>query len=203
MNKDDRDFNQAVGAQIQQARKRAGLTQAELASQGGVSRVAVSNLERGLHGCRLVVLFRLAAALRVPVSSLVPTPVCGDSLPFPYENLDPGIREVVRVLRDAGFVTTDSGDGVSKWENPPEWMTEDPEGCGVLRIPHVFMVARSGEEGVELCERLLMLLELYDITAKSVPADGQGVWVQMTYDPCSPRLTTIGLFGVTSEMVQG
>lgn len=32
-----------------------------------------------------------------------------------YEALDPGVREQVRALRDAGFDTTDSGDGVSKF----------------------------------------------------------------------------------------
>lgn len=31
-----------------------------------------------------------------------------------YSTLDPGIREVVRLLREAGHETTDSGDGVSK-----------------------------------------------------------------------------------------
>lgn len=31
-----------------------------------------------------------------------------------YDELDPGIREVVRALRDAGYNTIDSGDGVSK-----------------------------------------------------------------------------------------
>ena len=33
---------------------------------------------------------------------------------FDYEQLDPGVREVVRLLHQHGFVTTDSGDGVSK-----------------------------------------------------------------------------------------
>jgi hypothetical protein len=35
-----------------------------------------------------------------------------------YSTLDPGIRDTVRLLRDAGFDTTDSGDGVSK---PADW----------------------------------------------------------------------------------
>lgn len=35
----------------------------------------------------------------------------------PYPHLDPGIREVVRMLNDAGFRTTDSGDGQSKCEH--------------------------------------------------------------------------------------
>ena len=31
-----------------------------------------------------------------------------------YDELDPGIRQVVHLLREKGFDTTDSGDGVSK-----------------------------------------------------------------------------------------
>lgn len=38
-------------------------------------------------------------------------PMSGD---IDYRKLDPGIREVVRKLRDLGWETTDSGDGVSK-----------------------------------------------------------------------------------------
>lgn len=35
-----------------------------------------------------------------------------------YETLDPGIRDVVRMMRERGFDTTDSGDGHSKDNNP-------------------------------------------------------------------------------------
>jgi hypothetical protein len=45
---------------------------------------------------------------------------------FDYEALDPGIRGVVRRLHAAGFVTTDSGDGVSK---PPD--------ARVFDVPHI------------------------------------------------------------------
>lgn len=38
-------------------------------------------------------------------------PMSGD---IDYAKLDPGIREIVRKLRDLGWDTTDSGDGVSK-----------------------------------------------------------------------------------------
>ena len=46
----------------------------------------------------------------------------------PWDYLDPGIRETVRLLRDAGFETTDSGDGVSK-----------PEVGRCLSFGHVFI----------------------------------------------------------------
>ena len=36
----------------------------------------------------------------------------------PYDELDPGIRETVRWLNKHLFKTTDSGDGVSKFQDP-------------------------------------------------------------------------------------
>lgn len=46
----------------------------------------------------------------------------------PWDDLDPGIRSVVRMLWEAGFAPTDSGDGVSKRGSGME---------GVLPMPHV------------------------------------------------------------------
>lgn len=45
---------------------------------------------------------------------------------FDYNQLDPGIRDTVRLLREHGFVTTDSGDGVSK-----------PKEARIFEVPHV------------------------------------------------------------------
>lgn len=47
--------------------------------------------------------------------------------------LDPGIRQVVTLLREAGFETTDSGDGRSK---PAEWY----ESGEAMSFPHVVAV---------------------------------------------------------------
>lgn len=46
--------------------------------------------------------------------------------PLNYDDLDPGIRETVRLLRQHGFVTTDSGDGVTK-----------PKEARIFEVPHV------------------------------------------------------------------
>ena len=118
-----------------------------------------------------------------------------------YNDLDPGIREVVWWLRSHGFHTTDSGDGVSKWANPPEWMAPEDEQCGVLRVPHVFMVERSGRAGITAGNHLARLLRARGIDLSPIQADGSGVCIQVTYDVGNPELTTIALFGVTSEMV--
>lgn len=49
-----------------------------------------------------------------------------------YDALDPGIRDVVRLIREAGYETTDSGDGISKRATQPD----------ALPFPHV--VVRLG-----------------------------------------------------------
>lgn len=62
-------------------------------------------------------------------------PISRDPLKFDeamYDDLDPGIVEVVRFLHGHGFETTDSGDGVSKLD--PDFKWHDPH-CWT--VPHV------------------------------------------------------------------
>ncbi len=50
--------------------------------------------------------------------------------------LDPGIRRTVAFLREHGFDTTDSGDGVSKFQPDSRWyVPDDPEAWS--QAPHV------------------------------------------------------------------
>lgn len=44
-----------------------------------------------------------------------------------YDDLDPGIRDTVRLLRAHGFETTDSGDGVSKLQPDSKYYGCTPE----------------------------------------------------------------------------
>ena len=74
-----------------------------------------------------------------------------------YNNLDPGIREFVRELNDAGFVTTDSGDGVSK-----------PEFARVLHERHVFIVVE-----------LDAMIEATELLAEKYP----DAWVECSWSP--------------------
>jgi hypothetical protein len=55
-----------------------------------------------------------------------------------YEELDPGIRDTVRLLNEAGFETCDSGDGVSK-------LPEDYESGDALAFAHVVALVPPGE----------------------------------------------------------
>lgn len=89
--------------------------------------------------------------------------------------LDPGIRQTVAWLRENGFETTDSGDGVTKTQKG--WPTE-----GVLDFPHVFMVVDESKLEAE-ARRLRNLLwarlgrqpEPGMIQATFDPADGSRI----------------------------
>lgn len=61
----------ATGSRVREARKRAGLTQEELAARSGVSLSLIAKLERGEYGgMRLETVHKLARALRVTTSAL-------------------------------------------------------------------------------------------------------------------------------------
>ena len=60
-----------VGANIRAARKRAGLTQAEVADAAGVSQAAVSQLERGREAGVVGTLRRVADVLGITLAALV------------------------------------------------------------------------------------------------------------------------------------
>lgn len=85
-----------------------------------------------------------------------------------YDHLDPGIRDVVRLLNDAGFKTTDSGDGVSK---PKPWYEPDERGITeALPFPHVVCLVAN---------RRALILEAHRLQAVLGPA-----WhIEGTYYP--------------------
>jgi hypothetical protein len=117
-----------------------------------------------------------------------------------YDDLDPGIREVVRWLNDNDFDTCDSGDGKAKFGEDgkplPEWDTgPDAEYDCVNPFPHVAMRVPT-DRLVHECDRLRDLL-----TARGVPLEVQGlgdsVSIQGTYDPAlADREAHILLFGL-------
>jgi transcriptional regulator with XRE-family HTH domain len=65
------DEKLTLGGQIRNARLAKGMTQADLASRVGRSRVAVSEWERGVKAPRVRVIPRLVDALGIPVDILV------------------------------------------------------------------------------------------------------------------------------------
>jgi hypothetical protein len=102
------------------------------------------------------------------------------------EGLDPGIREVVALLRVNGFETTDSGDGRTKIGNPA-WNQE----C-LLDIPHVFMLT-TPDRLVQEADRLADL-----IAARGVEVGTARVWIEATYSPRDRKgkRAILGLLGL-------
>ena len=62
----------SIGRRIAAARRIKGMTQVELAAEIGTSRVVISQWERDLRAPLVTSACKLAAALDVPVESLVP-----------------------------------------------------------------------------------------------------------------------------------
>lgn len=91
---------------------------------------------RGEHGsARMARFLARGAEMCAPIPEPEATAAIAAAVDRPnYDELDPGIRATVRALNDAGFYTTDSGDGVSK---PREWY----EGGHAIPCPHVVVSA--------------------------------------------------------------
>lgn len=136
---------------------------------------------------------------------------CYEPREIKYELLDPGIREVVRLLVKHGFHTTDSGDGESK--RARGWTEDD----GLIPFPHVHMYVEPDEIAVA-CRDLIGVLRGAGIEVVSQTeawaevieehgndASGPDVkprpYIEVTYDPTGKR-AIMGLFHVTSEMVR-
>lgn len=92
---------------------------------------------------------------------------------FDYGALDPGVRDAVRALREAGFETTDSGDGASK----PDCGVADERGVVEnWEWPHVAVLS-SREWLVSDADRLQSFLDAYEpgawlVEATFWPRDG-------------------------------
>jgi hypothetical protein len=103
-----------------------------------------------------------------------------------YETLNPGIRRLVKMLRDAGFETTDSGDGKTNVEAGMEH---------ALKVPHVHCVVLSLNMRAEAF-RMLNLLTDAGLDIES----GQ---VQALFDPVD-GVATVSVYGISDadlEMV--
>ena len=97
---------------------------------------------------------------------------------FDIETINPGVRKLVQLLRDLGFATTDSGDGVTNVEAGME---------GALDIPHVFMKVNHEREA----NRLMTFLGIERVRIEP------GM-IQYSYDP-SDGSRILALYGVSDK----
>lgn len=101
-----------------------------------------------------------------------------------YSLLDPGIRGTVKWLRSVGFITTDSGDGSSKYK-------EIDEG-EALDVAHVHMTLDpDGSRG-----QAIWLLTLLEAKGLTVPPG----MIQLTFDPADGSCC-LSLYGVDDKTV--
>lgn len=129
--------------------------------------------------------------------------------PEVFADLDPGVRETVRWLRERGFETVDSGDGRSKFQpDSPYYVGGDYDRdheCAVSEEPHVailvpphLLVARADELAAVLEDAGLPLGRIGPGDADDPPS------IQATYDPCcAPEHSGLLLLcGVTDELMR-
>ncbi|MFD6988098.1 helix-turn-helix domain-containing protein [Streptomyces sp. NPDC059943] len=69
---EEQAFNRAVAGLIRDARKRAGVTQAYLGHQAGLSRGSIANIEAGTQAPPLYRLALIAVALNIQPAELLP-----------------------------------------------------------------------------------------------------------------------------------
>lgn len=103
-----------------------------------------------------------------------------------YEELDPGIRETVRWLNENQFITTDSGDGVTKVGSDME---------GVIEEPHVMIRCASASSMINDAFNLANLLRAKGVTV--TPG-----MIQASFDPVD-MVAIIALLGVNDTMLKG
>lgn len=104
-----------------------------------------------------------------------------------YDELNPRIRKTVEWLRNAGFETTDSGDGVTNAENGME---------GTLPIPHVH-IRVAPEKVVEEARRLLQFVKDAGINLNPTVGDWHA-WVETVYVPIQ-HIAIVTLYNVLDE----
>lgn len=100
-----------------------------------------------------------------------------------YDELDPGIRKLVRLLNERNFLTSDSGDGVSK---PPE--------ARVIDVPHVYMTT-TPQSMIREAHRLAALLMVH-LKAELVPG-----MIQATFDPVDGS-ASLAVMDVNDDMLK-
>ena len=95
-----------------------------------------------------------------------------------YNELDPGIREVVKLLRDHGFITCDSGDGKTK-----KVVDAGEEGqfytCA-LPQPNVFMQVEPAKALKDEADRLCRLIDTLKLPTEPIET---AVAIQANYSP--------------------
>lgn len=96
-----KEINIEFGRRLQEARKRAGLTQERLAEILGLNQQFLSKLERGVAGPSLTTIRTICKSLNISSDSLIFGPVQTNDLNFLYAQLtrlDPAYLPTVKII---------------------------------------------------------------------------------------------------------
>lgn len=115
----------------------------------------------------------------------------------PYDEVDPGVRQLVRLLAEEGFCTCDSGDGRSKFQEDGSPLSEW-DGVALIAVPHVAMTC----EPTRLIDESYRLHRLMVSLGVGVQAQGMGdaPSIQASFDPCD-AMGLIVLLGVDDALL--
>jgi hypothetical protein len=102
---------------------------------------------------------------------------------------DPGIRNLVKLLRDVGFNTCDSGDGVTKFEGKSEAERLELIQEGYLDYPHVFIEVEWPESVMYAAHELQAYMKKLGVDVRQVGDGYHMPFIQATYDP----VTKVGI----------
>lgn len=101
---------QLVGGTVKQRRTELGMTQSRLATEVGVTRTSVTNVETGRQKLPLHVLFKVCAVLGIETRDVIPENgeiVRSEAVPVEVDGevrfMPPKAAEALRRLRDAGL----------------------------------------------------------------------------------------------------
>jgi len=112
-----------------------------------------------------------------------------------YDELDPGIRKLVRLLRDNGFDTTDSGDGAFKFEDIPD---EEIEVDGPTPVGFRMACAEPVANVYMQCARDTLLAESERLVSFLKGIVREGLLTEMFEDPALgqmvPRVAIEAIF---------
>lgn len=163
----------SIGEAIHLYRKRAGLTQTELAQAAGVSKSTISNYECGITQPKITALLKISTALDIPLSYIVPfisdkdaparrpqipvftaetASLCGGSITGPHEYIIP---EKDMQLAPGSVCGIKSEGKIMLFLHVPEYSPGDillcaPEPDGALFIAQysgsAFFDTRSGKQ---------------------------------------------------------
>lgn len=107
-----------------------------------------------------------------------------------YDELDPGVRNLVRWLRSRGFFTVDSGDGSKVGEQDGA----RPEAHVVMLVP-----PEAISHYADHLRRLLF--QEHEVLVTPLAPEPGGIHVAATYDPCDKQ-AILDLSGVSDSMLK-